>query len=137
MSKRAAASVGGRGVPQMWSGVSDDVLVPEPALPSQFGDIWHRSRAITPERALALAVVWEAVFDLQKFRFAARRRQQRLYWEAYEWVASTDRGWPYSFVNLCEILEMNPVAVRRQLLAEMAPPARDEFSLPDEIVEAA
>ncbi|MFN8643420.1 MAG: hypothetical protein U0802_17815 [Candidatus Binatia bacterium] len=121
----------------MWSGVSDDVLVPEPALPSQFGDIWHRSRAISPERALALAVLWEAVFDLQKFRFATRRRQQRLYWEAYEWVASSDRRWPYSFVNLCELLALNPVAVRQQLLGAMAPLARDEFLLSEEIVEAA
>ena len=121
----------------MWSGVSDDVLVPEPALPSQFGDIWHRSRAISPARALALAVLWEAVFDLQKFRFAERRRQQRLYWEAYAWVASSDRVWPYSFVNLCELLDMNPTAVRRQLLGVMAPPARDDFQLPEEIVEAA
>lgn len=137
MSKRAATSFGGRGVPQMWSGVSDDVLVPEPALPSQFGDIWHRSRAISAERALALAVLWEAVFDLQKFRFAERRRQQRLYWEAYAWVASNDRGWPYSFVNLCEILDMNPGAVRQQLLGAMAPLTRDEFQMPEHMVEAA
>lgn len=136
MNRRAAGS-GGRGVPQMWSGVSDDVLIPEAALPSQFGDIWHRSRAISPERALALAVLWEAVFDLEKFRFAARRRQQRLYWEAYEWVASIDRRWPYSFVNLCELLDMRPNAVRQQLLGAMAPAPSDEFPVHEEIVEAA
>jgi hypothetical protein len=66
----------------MWSGVSDDILVPEAALPAQFAEIWYKSRAVSPERALALAVMWEAVLDLSKYRFAARRRQQRLYWEA-------------------------------------------------------
>lgn len=111
----------------MWSGVSDDVLAPEAALPTQFADIWHRSRAISPERALALAVLWEAVFDLQKFRYAQRRRQQRLYWEAYEWVASEERSWPYSFVNLCEHLDLSPESVREQLLGELAPRGLEEF----------
>jgi hypothetical protein len=109
----------------MWSGVSDDILIPEAALPTQFGDIWHKTRAITPERALALAVVWEAVLDLGKYRFAKRRRQQRLYWEAYEWVTADDRAWPFSFVNLCDILGLTPDPVRKQLLGEMLP-ARQE-----------
>jgi hypothetical protein len=113
----------------MWSGVSDDILIPETALPSQFGDIWHKSRAISPARARALAVVWEAVLDLEKYRFATRRRQQRLYWEAYEWLTSNDRTWPYSFVNLCDTVGLTPEPVRKQLLGPMNPvvaePERD------------
>jgi hypothetical protein len=105
----------------MWSGVSDDILVPEAALPAQFAEIWHKSRAISPERALALAVLSEAVVDLDKFRFATRRRQQRLYWEAYEWVASDDRIWPFSFANLCDALNLTVEPVRKQLLGAMAP----------------
>ena len=123
MATRSAAGAAGarRGVPRMWSGVSDDILVPEAALPAQFHDIWHKSRAITPERALALAVLWEAVIDLGKYRFAQRRRQQRLYWEAYEWVASDDRSWPFSFANLCDALNLTVEPVRKQLLPETAP----------------
>ncbi len=105
----------------MWSGVSDDILVPDSALPTQFADIWHKTRAITPERALALAVMWEAVTDLDKFRFATRRRQQRLYWEAYQWVTSNDRSWAYSFLNLCDALNLAAEPVRKQLLGEMVP----------------
>lgn len=143
MSKRAAGAAGGHrhGVPRMWSGVSDDVLVPEAALPTQFADIWHRSRAISPERALTLAVLWEAVLDLQRFRFAIRRRQQRLYWEAYQWVVSDDRSWPYSFANLCDAVNLTPESVRRQLLGEMAPiPAKPRPTAarqPEEIVHQA
>jgi hypothetical protein len=107
----------------MWSGVSDDILVPEAALPAQFHDIWHKTRAITPERALALAVLWEAVLDLDKYRFATRRRQQRLYWEAYEWVTSDDRSWPYSFANLCDMVGLTVEPVRKQLLDELRPVA--------------
>ena len=120
MTNRNAAGTGG-GVPRMWSGVSDDILTPDAALPTQFADIWHKSRAITPEKALALAVVWEAVLDLEKYRFAPRRRQQRLYWEAYNWVTSDERSWPYSFVNLCDNIGLTPECVRSQLLGANAP----------------
>lgn len=109
------------GVPRMWSGVSDDILVPEAALPAQFNDIWHKSRAISPERALALAVLWEAVLDLDKYRFATRRRQQRLYWEAYEWITSEDRSWPFSFENLCDMIGLTVDPVRKQLLGPLLP----------------
>ena len=104
-------------VPKMWSGVlPEELLIPEPALPAQFHIIWHRSRAISPERALVLAVLWQAVADLQKYRFATRRQQQRLYWQAFEWVDSRDHTWPYSFINLCDLLNLNPDSLRKELL---------------------
>lgn len=109
-------------VPKMWSGVlPEELLIPEPALPAQFHVIWHRSRAISPQRALVLAVLWQAVADLQKYRFATRRQQQRLYMEAYEWVASMDRVWAYSFTNLCELLDLSPESLREELLNGEAP----------------
>ena len=109
-------------VPNMWSGVPpEEMLTPEPALPAQFHEVWHRSRAITPERALVLSVLWQAILDLRKHRFAKRRRYQRLYMEAYKWVGSDDRSWPYSFVNICEMLNLSPESVRAELLGELAP----------------
>ena len=123
MAFRSASGAAGtrRGVPRMWSGVSDDILIPEAALPAQFDEIWHKTRAIRPERALVLAVMWEAVLDLDKYRFAQRRRQQRLYWEAYEWVTSDNRAWPFSFVNLCDAIGLTVEPVRKRLLGEMLP----------------
>ena len=114
----------------MWSGVSDDILIPEAALPTQFDEIWHKTRAITPERALALAVMWEAVLDLDRYRFAQRRRQQRLYWEAYEWVISDRRDWPFSFVNLCDAIGLAAGPVRKRLLGDMLPTATAEPAVP-------
>jgi hypothetical protein len=105
----------------MWSSVPDDILTPDFALPSQVNDIWHRTRAIRPERALALAVVEQAMEDLKKFRFAPRRRQQRLYMEAYRWVMSNDYQWPYSFVCLCDQLDLEVEPLRRGLLGDAAP----------------
>jgi hypothetical protein len=125
-------------VPKMWSGIlPEELLIPEPALPAQFHIIWHRSRAISPERALVLAVLWQAVADLQKHRFAGRRQQQRLYMEAYEWVASKDRIWPYSFVNLCELLSLNPDSLREELLSGKVVGAQPPVDLLTDVEEAA
>ena len=97
--------------------IPEEIIASEPALPVQFQDIWHRTRYTSPERSLVLSVVWQAVIDLQKYRFAKRRRQQRLYMEAYRWVASADRQWPYSFENICAALKFEPESLRRGLQA--------------------
>lgn len=103
-------------VPQMTStALTDDSIRSDAPLPVQFDDIWHRSRAISPEHSLALAVLWQAYFDLRKNRFAARRRRQRLYVEAYRWVASDDRSWPFSFASLCDLLGFEVEALRTRL----------------------
>jgi len=100
----------------MWVGIPDDALAPETMVPEQFRRLWHQTRAMQPEKRLAFSVLSEAVVDLHKFRFATRRRNQRLYMEAYRWVASDDRAWAYSFSNLCELFDLEPGAVREELL---------------------
>jgi hypothetical protein len=101
----------------MWPGVlSEDVLTPELMLPVQFQDIWSRMRASSPERELMLAMVSQAVADIQKHRYARRREGQRLYMEAYNWMSSTDTTWSFSFENLCRTLGLAPEALRDELL---------------------
>ena len=84
-------------------------------VPAQFGDIWSGG-GYSPERELAAAVLDAAVTDLQKYRYARRRGPQRMYWQAYQWVASRDREWPFSFVNICESLGLCPKVLRARLL---------------------
>ena len=36
--------------------------------------------------------------------------------KAMEYVASTDRSWPFSFENLCEALGLDPSGLRRALV---------------------
>jgi hypothetical protein len=102
----------------------EELLKPEAILPVQFSDIWNGSRKTTPERALVVVVLWQAADDLQKYRFARGRKQQRLYMEAYHWVASDDCSWPYSFVNLCEALNLSPEHLRAELLSARTPSHR-------------
>ena len=108
----------GRG---MWFGIADDLLIPTALRPVQFHDIWSRSRTISPERRLALAVVQQALNDLAGYRFARGWRRQRLYWDAYAWVADDDREWPYSFINLCEAAGLGVEAIRQRVLDPTVP----------------
>jgi hypothetical protein len=105
----------------MWFGFSDDGLGPLAIRPVQFHDMWSRSRAISPERGLALAVMEQAITDLADQRFATGRRGQRLYWQAYDWVVADDREWPFSFVNLCDALGLQVEPARRRLLDPVMP----------------
>jgi hypothetical protein len=81
----------------------------------QFRDVWAEQLPV-PERELAAAVIEAAATDLRHCRFAPTRDLQRRYCRAPRWVASDDREWPFSFVNLCEALRISPEALRAQLL---------------------
>jgi hypothetical protein len=100
----------------MGFGVADDMLIPLAVPPVQFYDGWSRSRAVSPERRLALAVIEQTIDDLVTHRFARRRRHQRLYWEAYQWMVADDHEWPFSFINLCASLRLEAQPIRRRLL---------------------
>jgi len=96
----------------------EELIAPELTLPVQFRDIWHGPGTSSPELMLAMSVLGQAATDLQRFRFAKRRGRQRLYIEAYQWIASNDRAWPYAFLNLCDALHLSPSRVRAQLLGD-------------------
>jgi hypothetical protein len=53
----------------------------------------------------------------RNFRFRRRRKAQRMYSDAYEWVMSSDHSHPFTFANVCEVLKLSPAAVRLGMLA--------------------
>lgn len=84
--------------------------------PTQFRDLWNGT-ARSPERDLAVAMLDSAAMDLRGYyRYSHLRSRQRVYWQAYQWVASPDREWPFSFVNICETLNLSPDALAGRLL---------------------
>jgi hypothetical protein len=83
--------------------------------PAEFHSIWSGERKC-PERELAAAVLETAVVDLLQNRDGGHGSRQRVYWQAYEWVASVERDWPFSFVNICESLHLSAEALRARLL---------------------
>jgi len=74
------------------------------------------SREVCPERQLAVAVLSQAANDLRKFRYARRGSGYSLYADARKWITSNDRLWPYSFLNLCDALQLAADAIRAELL---------------------
>jgi hypothetical protein len=94
----------------------EDLLEPEALLPVQFEHVWSGERAMTPERALLVAILWQAADDLLKHRHARHPRTRRLYRDAYRWVVSDDRAWPCSFLNICDLLGLSAGSLRLELL---------------------
>lgn len=76
----------------------------------------------SPERSLLLAMLAQAANDLQRCRSDLRRRGRRIYSEAYRWVMSNDRSHAFSFVNVCEALQLSPVALRAGMVAQTPVP---------------
>lgn len=96
----------------------EDVLEPEVVLPEQFTRVWGTPKIVAPERELMANVLWQAASDLVKNRAARTRKQMRLHRDAFRWVVSNDRSWPYSFVNICDVLGLSIRSVREELLGQ-------------------
>jgi len=90
---------------------------PDVLLPAQFFAAFRRIGGLDRERLLMLAVLEDAVDCYQKYAFAKDPRGRQLFGEAAEWVDSFDRGWLFSFENICDTLEIAPGYVRRGLSA--------------------
>lgn len=61
-------------------------------------------------RNLAIAVMRDAFRRL--LYLDGPKTQKKAALEAKEWFLSTDETWPYSFYNLCHMLNISPSAVR-------------------------
>ena len=71
-------------------------------------DNYERSR-----RELADGVLKQAERDLQRFHSAPSAIERELYLDAYRWVMSDDSTWPFSFLTVCESLNLVPENVRQ------------------------
>jgi hypothetical protein len=74
----------------------------------------------TPEKGLAIGVLKQAAYDLRRYRTAAKAADRELYLDAHTWVTAYDSSWPYSFMNVCKLLDLCPEVVRVELLADAA-----------------
>ena len=74
--------------------------------------------APTAERGLAIGVLKQAAYDLRRYRTATKAADHELYLDAHSWVTAYDSSWPYSFTNVCKLLDLCPEMVRTDLLAD-------------------
>jgi hypothetical protein len=93
------------------------LLQPDTLLPSQYFAILKRKGAHEPERRLVVAVLEDAVDCFRKHIHARDEKARQLFMDAEEWISSEDRSWPFSFENVCDLLQINPQYLRRGLMA--------------------
>ena len=91
------------------------LLQPDTLLPSQYFAALKRKGQHEPERRLAIAVLQDAVDCYQKHLRARDRKARQLFVDAEEWITSDDRTWPFSFDNVCDLLQISPEYLRRGL----------------------
>jgi len=73
---------------------------------------------VTPEKGLAAGVLKQAAHDLRRFQAATTGLKRELYLDAYSWITANDFSWPYSFMNVCKLLDVCPEAMRTELFAD-------------------
>jgi hypothetical protein len=71
-----------------------------------------------PEKGLAAGVLKQAAYDLRRFRSASKGAKRELYLDAYAWITAHDFSWPYSFMNVCKLLDVCPEVTRAELLSD-------------------
>src|SRR6266850_3346054 len=74
----------------------------------------------TSQKDLAAGVLNQAKQDLRRFHGATSAVERELYLDAYSWLTSNDCSWPFSFLNVCQLLHLSPEAVREEQLGDLS-----------------
>jgi hypothetical protein len=91
------------------------VFSAEIMLPDQFFERANAGSAHYAEKRLMLAVLQEAVGTFQRHVDTESGPGVRIFREVEKWFRSSDSSWPFSFENICNALEINPLYLRRAL----------------------
>jgi len=74
----------------------------------------------TSQKDLATGILKQAALDLRRFHGATSAVEREFYLDAHRWVMSDDCFWPFSFSNVCQLLDLIPQTVREEVLADMS-----------------
>jgi len=83
-------------------------IVPEP-YPTVAAARWQ------PERRLMIAVLEDAIETYLATMGAVRGIRRARFAEVADWLRRDERGWPFSFVNICEACALDAPTIRRVL----------------------
>ena len=89
------------------------VFVPSAILPSQYFSARRRVRSA--EERLVAAILEDAIAVYSKNRQPKTRKGRRLLNETERWFLSSDRTWVFSYLRVCEALDLDPYCIRRAL----------------------
>ena len=72
----------------------------------------------TSRRDLAAGILEQATLDLRRFHGTTSGLEREFYLDAYRWVISDDCSWPFSLLNVCQLLKLEPEILRQDLLGD-------------------
>jgi hypothetical protein len=74
----------------------------------------------TSRKDLAAGILKQATLDLRRFHGATSALEREFYLDAHRWVTSDDSSWPFSFLNVCQTLNLAPGTVREEVLGDLS-----------------
>ena len=74
----------------------------------------------TSRKDLAAGILKQAGLDLRRFHGATSAVEREFYLDAYRWVMSDDCSWPFSFLNIYQLLNLPPETVRGKVLGDLS-----------------
>ena len=72
------------------------------------------------QRELAAGVLKQAAQDLRWFHGATNKLERELYLGAYGWLTVDECSSPFSFLNICQLLNLAPENVRQELIGDLS-----------------
>lgn len=96
----------------LWGGVnfSEEFILPEQFFsPVRFQDKYRG------EVALLYAILGDAIRCFLGERWERWQTRAQIAREAEAWLFANDTQWPFSFLNICELLDLNPSSLRSHL----------------------
>jgi len=115
---------------------ADPAWVDLTILPAQFQPAAPSPAHGQPEAALMRAVLEDAIQCLREGWLSTGRSKQRLAREALQWLFSDDLEWPFSFMNICTRLGLEPEYLRRGLRRWPQHPASQRPQRPRRVISA-
>ena len=70
------------------------------------------------QRELAADVLKQAAQDLRRLHGATSKMERELYLDAYRWLTADECSSPFSFLNVCQSLNLAPEDVRKELIGD-------------------
>ena len=74
----------------------------------------------TSQKELAAGILKQAALDLRRFHGGTSAVEREFYLDAHRWVMSDDCSWPFSFLNVCQLLNLAPETVREEVLGDLS-----------------
>jgi hypothetical protein len=90
-------------------------IEPAAVLPEQIGGAFANGAGLQPEKRLMLAVLEDAVAVFMREAARDSHEASADFEAARVWIASDAAEWPFSFVNICRALGLEPSSIRRGL----------------------